>query len=436
MATYGFDGVDLDWEYPEADDRGGRGIDYANFPKFVNRLKTGLAGSGGKKDISLTLPCSYWYLQYFDLKALVKEVSWFNMMSYDMHGTWDKPNKWVGPYLNAHTNLTEIMELGLDLLWRNQVPPNMVVLGTAFYGRSFTASSSSCIEPGCTYESGADPGKCSRTSGVLLNAEIDAIMADKKLSPKWYKDAAVKVASWGNQWVGYDGEDTLKQKSEAAQSLCLGGLMVWAVSHDTQDGKYSRALAKVSNRKLGPQPLKDDNPTKEIDIRVPQCKWTNCGEGCPAGWAIVRRSDSGARGTEYMFDQQYCDNGMSHAFCCPIDYRAPICGWYTHNNGKGDPQCPAGKIEIRSNSIYCNNGQYQAACCDFTTRSMAVYKGCEWGPWPHYDNQKQCPWADSSKSRLKDRSATGSAAAYYMTDSKGFYTERLYCCTGDENQGA
>ena len=68
---------------------------------------------------------------------------------------------------------------------------------------------------------------------------------------------------------------------------------------------------------------------------------------------------------------------MSHAFCCPIDYRAPICGWYTHNNGKCDPQCPAGKIEIGSNSMYCNNGQYQAACCDFTTRSMAVYKGCE-----------------------------------------------------------
>ena len=36
-------------------------------------------------------------------------------MTYDFHGVWDKPNKWVGPYLNAHTNLTEISD-ALDLL--------------------------------------------------------------------------------------------------------------------------------------------------------------------------------------------------------------------------------------------------------------------------------------------------------------------------------
>lgn len=44
-------------------------------------------------------------------------------MSYDMHGTWDKESKWLGAYLNAHTNLTEIESLGLDLLWRMNIPP-------------------------------------------------------------------------------------------------------------------------------------------------------------------------------------------------------------------------------------------------------------------------------------------------------------------------
>jgi hypothetical protein len=55
-------------------------------------------------------------------------------------------NKWTGAYLNAHTNLTEI-EMALDLLWRNDIRSDQVVLGLAFYGRAFTVESTSC-----TYE--------------------------------------------------------------------------------------------------------------------------------------------------------------------------------------------------------------------------------------------------------------------------------------------
>jgi GH18 family chitinase len=45
---------------------------------------------------------------------MVKHVEFFNIMSYDLHGTWDKGNEWVGEFLNAYTNLTEIITI-LDL---------------------------------------------------------------------------------------------------------------------------------------------------------------------------------------------------------------------------------------------------------------------------------------------------------------------------------
>ncbi|KAL2802320.1 hypothetical protein BJX63DRAFT_415312 [Aspergillus granulosus] len=69
-------------------------------------------------------------------------------MSYDLHGAWDGHSDWVEPELNSHTNLTEITN-ALDLLWRNNIEPDEVVLGIAFYARVFAASNPSCMEPGC-----------------------------------------------------------------------------------------------------------------------------------------------------------------------------------------------------------------------------------------------------------------------------------------------
>lgn len=181
LSVHDFDGVDLDWEYPEATDRSGKPEDYKNFPTFMKNLKNALDGTAGRNTLSITLPASYWYLQHFDLKNLAKHVSFFNIMSYDMHGTWDEGNTWTGSFLNAHTNLTEIKQ-GMDLLWRNDVKPDQVVMGLAFYGRTYTTIGG-CVEPGCEYASGGLAGKCSHETGILLNNEIMDIINERKLKP-------------------------------------------------------------------------------------------------------------------------------------------------------------------------------------------------------------------------------------------------------------
>ncbi len=71
-------GVDLDWEYPQADDRGGKPADTENYVALAKELKAAL----GKKGLSMTLPTSYWYLQHFDVKSLQDTVDWFNFMTY------------------------------------------------------------------------------------------------------------------------------------------------------------------------------------------------------------------------------------------------------------------------------------------------------------------------------------------------------------------
>lgn len=82
----------------------------------------------GKYGYTITLPSSYWYLKHFELAKHQDSVSWFNLMSYDLHGVWDAASKFIGPKIAPHTNITEI-DLGLDLLWRAGVKSEKVVMG-------------------------------------------------------------------------------------------------------------------------------------------------------------------------------------------------------------------------------------------------------------------------------------------------------------------
>jgi chitinase len=118
MRQYAFDGVDFDWEYPGAPDRGGHPDDGKNFVSLLSELKEAISAQPLPYVVSFTVPTSYWYLRWFDLAA-VDHVDWVNVMSYDLHGVWDQDNP-IGNHVLAHTNLTEI-KLALDLFWRSEL---------------------------------------------------------------------------------------------------------------------------------------------------------------------------------------------------------------------------------------------------------------------------------------------------------------------------
>ncbi|KAK2760017.1 hypothetical protein FQN54_002753 [Arachnomyces sp. PD_36] len=240
MEDNGFDGVDLDWEYPVAEDRGGTKEDFDNYVTLIRRLRTRLNGTGKKYGLSITLPASYWYLKGFDIIKLEPYLDWYNIMTYDIHGVWDSTVESLGPYAYAHTNLTEI-QMGLELLWRNNINPGRVVMGLGFYGRSFTMSSPTCMAPGCKFKDGAKGGECTGTPGVLSAAEINKILKRDDAKVTFDQAAGVKIVTWDtDQWVSWDDEETLKIKLEYANRRCLGGTMVWAI--DLDDGTLIKAL--------------------------------------------------------------------------------------------------------------------------------------------------------------------------------------------------
>ncbi|TPX21792.1 hypothetical protein DIZ76_015755 [Coccidioides immitis] len=412
MATYDFDGVDLDWEYPVDADRGGRPEDFGNFPKFMANLKKALKSTSGRDELSVTLPASYWYLQHFDLKKLSPHVDYFNIMSYDLHGTWDKGNKWTGNFLNAHTDLTEI-DQALNLICRNNIDPGKVVMGLGFYGRAFTVETKSCVEPGCFFASGADPGPCSSEAGVLLNNEIDDIMRTKNIKPTFDEEAAVKILTWDDQWVSFDDEETLALKTDYARLRCLGGS--WCGPSATTQ-RITNTLKHLPKALTGHLSLvflstmvktcmsQSRNPSRSVNgLRVVN--------HYPSGYHMVDRLDKEARDGEMMLDETGCPRGGGvHVWCCPNSYGTVKCGWYRHNNGKCSNECPRGQIEIGSNSMYCNNLNYQAACCEFEKRSMHLYTNLEWSKHPDCDSGV-CPFVDQDKDQVLTCSRTGSGGA-------------------------
>ncbi|EXL80397.1 chitinase [Fusarium oxysporum f. sp. conglutinans race 2 54008] len=246
LQRYDFDGVDLDWEYPVAEERGGIEEDFENYVNLLARLRKRLNSSGRKYGLTLTLPASYWYLKGFDIVNMERYLDWFNIMTYDIHGVWDENIESLGPYAHAHTNLTEIQQ-GLELLWRNNINPERVVMGLGFYGRSFTMKSANCLNAGCEFSDGAKGGECTGTKGVLSASEINKIIKNGG-KMKLDEDAAVQIVTWdSNQWVSWDDAKTLKMKLDYANEHCLGGTMVWAI--DLDDGTLIEALGKGMKRK-------------------------------------------------------------------------------------------------------------------------------------------------------------------------------------------
>jgi chitinase len=292
MSTFGFDGVDVDWDYPVALERCGNVADFVNYVSFITRLRNALGSAGHKYGLSITLPASYWYMQNYDIVALSQQIDFFNLMTYDLHGFWDSTEGSAGRHVQAHTNLTEIEET-LDLLWRNNIDPGMVNLGLASYGRTFTLTDPACATPGCKFNAGGNPGPCTANAGWLSFAEIQQVLATSGATAVLDQVAAVKYAEYDiNQWVSFDDADTFKLKVDYANLKCLGGTMMWAVSMDSSSSTAAAALSQSTFR----QAL-SIQATSKLPDPITQCQWGECGQPCPAGSTAATRGDKGGTGT-------------------------------------------------------------------------------------------------------------------------------------------
>ncbi|KAH8892941.1 glycoside hydrolase [Thozetella sp. PMI_491] len=364
MSTYGFDGVDIDWEYPVAPERSGRPEDFANYPILLQNLRSAFNTAGHSYGLSITLPSSFWYLQNFDIVKLEPIVDWFNMMAY----------------VFAHTNLTEI-DQSLKLLWRNNISPSKVVLGLGFYGRSFALQDPSCSDPGCPFTGGAPAGACTNSIGTLSFAEVQDIIAEGG-QVRLDDAAAVKIVTYGDgNWVSYDDADTLTTKVAFANENCLGGTMVWAVSLDDPAGTAARALGTASGKGSS------NYHVGIVNVGVgDRCVWTSCTTdlaSCPIGSTAVFAAFEGCPVT---IPTSGLDSSKvpRRLFCCPAN-EVPTCRKSGTINDQrlctplpcNDGETLVGTTQSILLTVQCNRGQLNR-CCQTNTAIANTVSGCSW----------------------------------------------------------
>ncbi len=229
-----FDGIDLDWEYPNAcglscDSSGPAALKNmvqamrAQFgTDLVTAAITADASSGGKLDAADYAGAA----QYFD---------WYNVMTYDFFGAWDKTGP-TAPHsaLNSYSGIPKAdfhSAAAIAKLKAKGVPASKLLLGIGFYGRGWT---------GVTQD--APGGTATGPATGTYEAGIEDYKVLKNTCPATGTVGGTAYAKCGSNWWSYDTPATIKTKMAWAKDQGLGGAFFWEFSGDTASGELVSAM--------------------------------------------------------------------------------------------------------------------------------------------------------------------------------------------------
>jgi chitinase len=252
VSKYGFDGVDIDWEYPGGgglDPSKGRPDDTRNFSLLLAALRTALdpqsKTDGRQYLLTIAAPASPGTYHRIELAEVARIVDWINLMAYDFSGGWSAVTSFNAPLFAAGRNPDE-GQISADSAVRDYlaagVPPEKLVLGVPFYGHAWAGvkkENNGLFQPHAekTPQPPGGGGEWTyRTIASRPAGELGARFWNDTAKVPWFYDAGTGLM------VSYDDPQSLRAKAAYVRERHLGGVMIWELSQDDAQSSLLNAL--------------------------------------------------------------------------------------------------------------------------------------------------------------------------------------------------
>ena len=252
---YGFDGVDIDWEYPASNGmHKGHARDRRNFTLLLAELRRQLDAQGQEDGrrylLTIAAPAGRAKIAVLEVDQIHRYLDCINVMTYDFAGGWSPVTAFNAPLqstadpLQPRDDYTRHAhaDAAIQALLDGGAPAEKLVLGVPFYGRGWKGVSpenDGLFQP---HEGSADLSLRYRD---LMAADLHGMERfwQPEAGVPWLYDADRRIM------VSYDDPQSMRLKGAFAHQRGLGGVMFWEVSGD--DAEHSLLGALVAGMEGG-----------------------------------------------------------------------------------------------------------------------------------------------------------------------------------------
>ncbi|PTH85417.1 chitinase [Streptomyces sp. A244] len=230
-----FDGIDIDWEYPNTC---GATCDTSGKAAFRNLMQALRAKFGQRSLVTAAITADATpggKIDAADYAGAARYVDWYNPMTYDFFGAWDAAGptapqspltSYSGiPKADNHSSATIAKLKGLG------IPASKLLLGIGFYGRGWTGVTQAA--PG---------GTATGPAAGTYEQGIEDYKVLKSTCPATGTVAGTAYAKCGGNWWSYDTPATIGTKMNYKNQQGLGGTFFWELSGDTSNGELIKAI--------------------------------------------------------------------------------------------------------------------------------------------------------------------------------------------------
>ncbi|WP_339896827.1 glycosyl hydrolase family 18 protein [uncultured Gilvimarinus sp.] len=227
-----FDGIDIDWEYPN---ECGLSCDDSGFGGYRDLMQALRQEFGQDALVTSAIGAGETKINAADYGGAAQYLDFYMLMTYDFFGAWAKQGP-TAPHspLYTYDGIPQqgfTTNNGIEVLKSKGVPAEKIMLGIGFYGRGWTGVTQAT--PG-----GTATGAASGT----YEAGIEDYKVLKNTCPATGTIAGTAYAKCGNNWWSYDTPATINGKMQYLKQQGLGGAFFWELNGDTDNGELIKAI--------------------------------------------------------------------------------------------------------------------------------------------------------------------------------------------------